>query len=194
MKRLNKSFIGKLFFSLIIFLVIVFIGILVFQKIIFQKTLTLQNITFDIINTGEGSISELTIQPKGLEIDNQKITIELDGQVVNAEIEDLNSSFVQDEIFGPFIVIERFNSSDEAIERANATRFGLAASVWGENREHARKLASKLKSGTVWLNCHNRLFAEAETGGYRESGYGRLHGLQGLEDFMSTKHVYWEDH
>lgn len=61
------------------------------QKIIFQKTLTLQNITFDIINTGEGSISELTIQPKGLEIDNQKITIELDGQVVNAEIEDLNS-------------------------------------------------------------------------------------------------------
>jgi acyl-CoA reductase-like NAD-dependent aldehyde dehydrogenase len=110
------------------------------------------------------------------------------------EIEDLNSSFVQDEIFGPFIVIERFNSSDEAIERANATRFGLAASVWGENREHARKLASKLKSGTVWLNCHNRLFAEAETGGYRESGYGRLHGLQGLEDFMSTKHVYWEDH
>jgi len=60
------------------------------QKIIFQKTLTLQNITFDIINTGEGSISELTIQPKGLEIDNQKITIELDGQVVNAEIEDLN--------------------------------------------------------------------------------------------------------
>ena len=61
------------------------------QKIVFQKTLTLQNITFDIINTGEGSISELTIQPKGLEIDNQKITIELDGQVVNAEIEDLNS-------------------------------------------------------------------------------------------------------
>jgi len=38
------------------------------------------------------------------------------------------------------------------------------------------------------------LFAEAETGGYRESGYGRLHGLQGLDDFMSTKHLYWEDH
>jgi len=61
------------------------------QKIVFQKTLTLQNITFDIITTGEGSISELTIQPKGLEIDNQEIAVELDGQVVNAEIEDLNS-------------------------------------------------------------------------------------------------------
>jgi len=60
------------------------------QKIVFQKTLTLQNITFDISTTGEGSISQLTIQPKGLEIDNQKITLELDGQVTNAEIEDLN--------------------------------------------------------------------------------------------------------
>ncbi len=61
------------------------------QKIIFQKTLTLQNITFDISNTGEGSIGQLTIQPKGLEIDNEKITLELFGQVTNAEIEDLNS-------------------------------------------------------------------------------------------------------
>lgn len=61
------------------------------QKIVFQKTLTLQNITFALSATGEGSISELTIQPKGLEIDNQNITVELDGQVVDAEIEDLNS-------------------------------------------------------------------------------------------------------
>lgn len=61
------------------------------QNIIFQKSLTLQNITFDISTTGEGSIGELTIQPKGLDIDNQKITVELDGQVVDAEIEDLNS-------------------------------------------------------------------------------------------------------
>ena len=52
--------------------------------------MTLQNITFDISTTGEGSISELTIQPKGLEIDNQKMTLELEGQVTNAEIEDLN--------------------------------------------------------------------------------------------------------
>jgi len=61
------------------------------QKIIFQKTLTLQDIIFDIKTIGEGSTSELTIQPKGLEIDNQKIALDLDGQVINAEIEDLNS-------------------------------------------------------------------------------------------------------
>jgi len=61
------------------------------QKIQFQKKLTLQNITFELITVGEGSLSELTIQPSGLEIDNQKIILELNGQVVNAEIEDLNS-------------------------------------------------------------------------------------------------------
>lgn len=61
------------------------------QKIVFQKTLTLQNISFDIETTGEGSMSQLSIQPKGLETDNQEITLEVDGQVVNAEIEDLNS-------------------------------------------------------------------------------------------------------
>lgn len=109
------------------------------------------------------------------------------------EIEDVSSPLVQDEIFAPFVVIERFSTIEEAVERANATRFGLAASVWGANRSNSSGIAAKLKSGTVWLNCHNRLFAEAETGGYRESGYGRLHGMQGLDDFMSTKHIYWED-
>jgi hypothetical protein len=61
------------------------------QTIGFQKILTLQDITFDITTIGDGSVSELTIEPTGLEIDNQKIEMEIDGQVVNAEIEDLNS-------------------------------------------------------------------------------------------------------
>jgi hypothetical protein len=61
------------------------------QKLIFQKTLTLQNISFDIKTTGEGSVSQLSIQLKGLEIDNENIALQIDGQVVNAEIEDLNS-------------------------------------------------------------------------------------------------------
>ena len=52
--------------------------------------------------------------------------------------------------------------------------------------------ARRLRSGTVWMNSHNRLFAEAETGGSRDSGYGRLHGVQGLDDFLQTKHVYYE--
>lgn len=60
-------------------------------KTVFQKTLSLQGISFDIKTTGEGSISQLSIQPEGLEIDNQKIILEIEGQAVNAEIEDLNS-------------------------------------------------------------------------------------------------------
>jgi acyl-CoA reductase-like NAD-dependent aldehyde dehydrogenase len=78
------------------------------------------------------------------------------------------------------------------VARANATRFGLAASVWGRNQQRARRIARALKTGTVWLNAHNKLYAEAETGGYRESGYGRLHGIEGLNDFLETKHVYFE--
>ena len=61
------------------------------QQTNFNKTLALQNISFDIKTTGEGSIRQLSIQPKGLEIDNQNIALEIDGEVVNAEIEDLNS-------------------------------------------------------------------------------------------------------
>lgn len=61
------------------------------QKTIFKKTLTLQNVSFDVKNGGEGSITHLSIQPKGLEVDNRKIVSEIDGRVVDAEIEDLNS-------------------------------------------------------------------------------------------------------
>jgi acyl-CoA reductase-like NAD-dependent aldehyde dehydrogenase len=52
------------------------------------------------------------------------------------------------------------------------------------------RVARALRNGTVWINDHNRLFAEAETGGYRRSGVGRLHGYEGLNDFLETKHIY----
>lgn len=104
--------------------------------------------------------------------------------------QDLNSHFVQDEIFGPLITLETFSSDDEAVQRANATRYGLAASVWTQDHRAARKIARSIKFGNVWVNAHNRLFAEIETGGYRQSGFGRLHGVEGLNDFMETKHVF----
>ncbi len=53
-------------------------------------------------------------------------------------------------------------------------------------------VGGEARIGTVWSNCHNRLFAEAETGGFRDSGYGRLHGAEGLNDFLQTKHFYFE--
>ncbi len=108
------------------------------------------------------------------------------------EVQDLSSDFIQNELFGPLLVIERFNGEAEAVSRANATRFGLAASVWSTDAKKSRRIAAQLRSGTVWSNCHNRLFAEAETGGFRDSGYGRLHGAEGLNDFLQTKHFYFE--
>lgn len=108
------------------------------------------------------------------------------------EVQDLASDFIQKELFGPLLVIERFSGEDEAVHRANATRYGLAASVWTRDATRSRRIAAQLRSGTVWSNAHNRLFAEAETGGYRDSGYGRLHGAEGLNDFLQTKHYYFE--
>lgn len=105
-------------------------------------------------------------------------------------VEDLSSGLVQSEIFGPVLVIERFKNEKEAVCRANATRYGLAASVWSRDAGKAQRIANELRSGSVWLNAHNKLFAEIETGGERDSGYGRLHGVEGMNDFLVTKHVY----
>lgn len=107
-------------------------------------------------------------------------------------IEDVSHDLVQDELFGPIVSLERFGDEAEAIAKANATRFGLAASVHTNDFRRAMRMARKLKFGTVWLNSHNRLLAEVETGGYRESGIGRLHGVEALNDFLETKHIYYE--
>jgi acyl-CoA reductase-like NAD-dependent aldehyde dehydrogenase len=107
-------------------------------------------------------------------------------------MEDLNSDYIQCELFGPLLVIERFRGEEDAIARANATRYSLASSVWTTDAKRARRVAGRLNFGTVWANTHNRLFAEAETGGHADSGYGRLHGLEGLNDFLETKHFYYE--
>jgi len=105
-------------------------------------------------------------------------------------IEDLASPVVQDEIFGPVLNIERFATEGEAVTKANATRYGLSASVWTKDLDRAYRVSRALRSGTVWLNDHNKLFPEAETGGHRDSGFGRLHGADGLNEFLFTKHVY----
>lgn len=103
---------------------------------------------------------------------------------------DSGAFFCQEEIFGPFVVLERFEDEKEAVTRANHTEYGLSASVWTRDGARAWRVARALRDGTVWINDHNRLFAEAETGGYRRSGLGRLHGYDALADFTETKHVY----
>ncbi|MEO3999527.1 aldehyde dehydrogenase family protein [Mesorhizobium sp. CAU 1732] len=107
-------------------------------------------------------------------------------------IDDIRSSLVQEELFGPIVSIETFEDEQEAVAKANATRYGLAASVFTRDLNRATRISRAIRAGTVWLNCHGRLFAEGETGGYRQSGLGRLHGVEGLNDFLETKHVYLE--
>lgn len=103
---------------------------------------------------------------------------------------DPNAAFVQEEIFGPLLVLEAFSDEADAVARTNNTVFGLSASVWTHRGDAAWRLARALRNGTVWINDHNKLFAEAETGGYRRSGLGRLHGYDALLDFCELKHVY----
>jgi acyl-CoA reductase-like NAD-dependent aldehyde dehydrogenase len=103
---------------------------------------------------------------------------------------DTGASFVQEEIFGPLVVIEKFEDEKEAVARANHSEYGLSASVWTSDGARAMRVARALRNGTVWIDDHNKLFAEAETGGYRRSGLGRLHGYEALNDFVEIKHVY----
>ncbi|RZI71203.1 MAG: aldehyde dehydrogenase family protein [Pseudomonas sp.] len=103
---------------------------------------------------------------------------------------DTSAFFVQEEIFGPLLVLERFEDEVEAVARANHSEFGLSASVWTRDGARALRVARALRNGTVWINDHNKLFAEAETGGYRRSGLGRLHGYDALIDFQEIKHIY----
>lgn len=105
---------------------------------------------------------------------------------------DLDSPVVQEEFFGPVLNLESFRDESEAVARANVGRYGLSASVWTHDGARAQRVARALRSGTVWINNHNKLLAEAETGGYRASGYGRLHGAEAMMEFLETKHIYQE--
>ncbi len=103
---------------------------------------------------------------------------------------DTSAFFVQEEIFGPLVVLEKFEDESDAVKRANHTEYGLSASVWTHDGARSMRVARALRNGTVWINDHNKLFAEAETGGYRRSGLGRLHGYDALIDFLEVKHIY----
>ncbi|MGH7583817.1 MAG: aldehyde dehydrogenase family protein [Gemmatimonadales bacterium] len=98
------------------------------------------------------------------------------------------ATVAQVEIFGPVVVLMTFRTPDEAVELANNTRYGLAASVWSENINLALDVAPRIKAGTVWINCTNMFDAASGFGGYRESGYGREGGREGMYEYLKVKH------
>jgi aldehyde dehydrogenase (NAD+) len=96
------------------------------------------------------------------------------------------ATIAQVEIFGPVVVLMTFRTPDEAVELANNTRYGLAASIWSENINLALDIAPRVKAGTVWINCTNVFDAASGFGGYRESGFGREGGREGLFEYIRT--------
>ena len=95
-----------------------------------------------------------------------------------------SSTVAQEEIFGPVLAAMTFRTLREAVELANNTTYGLAASVWSENINVAMQVASQIKAGVVWVNCTNLFDAACGFGGYRESGYGREGGREGLLEYL----------
>ncbi|WP_034747483.1 betaine-aldehyde dehydrogenase [Halalkalibacter wakoensis] len=97
---------------------------------------------------------------------------------------------VQEEVFGPVLTIEKFNSAEEVIEKANDTIYGLAGAVWSTDIEKAETVASKLRMGTVWINDFHPYFPQAPWGGFKQSGFGRELGHIGLEEYTEVKHIF----
>ncbi len=93
------------------------------------------------------------------------------------------SILAREEIFGPVLVATTFRTPDEAVALANNTRYGLAASVWTENVNRALEVAARIKAGVVWINSTNMFDAASGFGGYRESGFGREGGREGLFEY-----------
>ena len=99
------------------------------------------------------------------------------------------SALTQTEIFGPVMTIEVVDSDESAVERANDTPFGLAASVWTFDDARAQRVSSAINAGTIWVNTWGRVLERFEEGGHKLSGLGRLGGVSGIAEFQLTKHV-----
>jgi aldehyde dehydrogenase (NAD+) len=91
----------------------------------------------------------------------------------------------REEIFGPVLAILTFRTADEAIEKANNTRYGLSAGVWTDKGSKSMYVAQRLKAGVVWCSTFNKFDPSSPFGGYRESGYGREGGLPGLRAYLT---------
>ncbi len=96
---------------------------------------------------------------------------------------------VREEIFGPVVVAEKFDSLDEIAAQANDTPYGLGAGIWTRDISKAHALAKKLRAGTVWINCYNVFDASLPFGGYKQSGWGREMGHEVLKNYTEVKAV-----
>ena len=96
---------------------------------------------------------------------------------------------VQEEIFGPVVTAIPFQDTDDLVSQANDTVYGLAAGIWTRDIQKAHRVASKMRAGTVWINCYNIFDAALPFGGYKQSGWGREMGHDALEMYTEVKAV-----
>ncbi|MEU6082255.1 aldehyde dehydrogenase family protein [Streptomyces sp. NPDC047108] len=97
---------------------------------------------------------------------------------------------VREETFGPILTVETFHTEDDAVALANDTEYGLAGAVWTSDAGRARRVARRLRHGTVWINDYHPYLPQAEWGGFGKSGVGRELGPTGLDEYREAKHIY----
>ena len=108
------------------------------------------------------------------------------------EIQDHSMRIAQDEVFGPVLVMQAFDTEDEAVALANNSDYGLAASIWSSDVDRPRRIARQIQAGTVWINNWAIVYDETEEGGYKQSGLGRLNGVSALHDFVEYRTIIHE--
>jgi aldehyde dehydrogenase (NAD+) len=96
----------------------------------------------------------------------------------------------REEIFGPVISAMPFDTVEEAVERANASPYGLAAGIFTQNLGMAHKLVRRIKAGSVWVNMYHAIDPAVPFGGMKMSGYGREGGMEHLHEYLETKAVW----
>ena len=98
-------------------------------------------------------------------------------------------SVAKEEIFGPVVTLMPFETEEEALQLANSTQYGLAASIWTQNLSRAHRVGAQVQSGIIWINCWLLRDLRTPFGGVKESGIGREGSKYGIEEFIEVKYL-----